>query len=126
MTHALQKATAGSFGECVRRKREALARRNSEFSLRRVATRCGVTPAYLSRIERNEVAPPGEDTLVKLARDLEEDPDIMLALAGKISSDLKSAILARPQLFAELIRTVRDAPEHAILKVVREVKDGDW
>ena len=103
-----------------------MARRNASYSLRQVAARCGVTPAYLSRIERGEVAPPSEEMLVKLAGDLEEDPDVMLALAGKISSDLKAAIIARPQLFAELIRAIRDAPEHAVLRIVREVKDGNW
>jgi len=38
-----------------------------DFSLRRVASRCDITPAYLSRVERGEVAPPGEETLIKLA-----------------------------------------------------------
>lgn len=120
------KEPQATFGEGIRRKREALARRNGSFSLRQVAARCGVTPAYLSRVERDEVAPPSEEMLIKLANDLEEDCDVILASAGKISSDLKLAILARPQLFAELIRTIRDAPEHAVLKIVREVKDGNW
>lgn len=60
--------------------------------------RCGVTAAYLSRVERGDVAPPGEETLIKLAHELGEDPDVMLAMAGKISADLRTAILARPQL----------------------------
>ncbi|HHQ47341.1 MAG TPA: XRE family transcriptional regulator, partial [Acidobacteria bacterium] len=29
-------------------------------------------------------------------------------------------------LFAELIRTLADAPDHALLRIVREVKEGDW
>ena len=28
--------------------------------------------------------------------------------------------------FAELIRQLKEAPDHALLKVVREVRDGDW
>ena len=96
------------------------------FSLRQVAARCGVTPAYLSRVERGEVAPPGEETLVKLAHELGDDPDVMLAQAGKISTDLRSAILARPQLFAELIRTIKTMPDRAVLRIVREVSDGNW
>lgn len=99
---------------------------NPEFSLRRVASRCGVTPAYLSRVERGEVAPPGEETLIKLAQELGEDRDVLLAMAGKISMDLRSAILARPQLFAELIRSIKSMPDHAVLRIVREVRDGDW
>jgi transcriptional regulator with XRE-family HTH domain len=126
MKQSKQKKPTVSFGEGIRQKREALARRSGAFSLRQVAARCGVTPAYLSRVERNEVAPPSEEMLIKLASELEENSDVMLASAGKISSELKSAILARPQLFAELIRAIKDAPEHAVLKIVREVKDGNW
>lgn len=96
------------------------------FSLRQVATRCGVTPAYLSRVERGEVAPPGEETLIKLAHELGEDPDLLLAQAGKISTDLRSAILARPQLFAELIRAIKTMPDNAVSRIVRDVRDGNW
>lgn len=115
-----------SVGEHVRKLREAKSRGDASFSLRRVAARCGVTPAYLSRVERGEVAPPGEETLGKLAADLGEDPDVLMALAGKVSQDLRAAILARPKLFAELIRSARDMPDHALLRIVREVRDGDW
>ncbi len=94
--------------------------------MRQVASRCGVTPAYLSRIERGELAPPGEETLIKLADELGEDRDVLLALAGKVSADLRAAIMARPKLFAELIRAIKDAPDHAVLRIVREVRDGNW
>jgi hypothetical protein len=57
---------------------------------------------------------------------LDQDPDVLLALAGKVSSDLQATIRQRPELFAELIRRLRDAPDGAILSIVREVRDGDW
>jgi transcriptional regulator with XRE-family HTH domain len=91
-----------------------------------VAKRIDVEPAYLSKIERGEVAPPSEVTTVKLAKELGEDPDVLLAMAGKVSSDLQAIIRKRPKLFAELIRQLKKAPNHAVLKVVREVRDGDW
>ncbi|MXX03631.1 MAG: XRE family transcriptional regulator, partial [Gemmatimonadetes bacterium] len=59
-------------------------------------------------------------------RDLGEDPDVLLALAGKVSSDLQEIIRKRPKLFADLIRKMKEAPDHAILKIVREVRDGEW
>ena len=121
-THSL----GAVFGEHIRKLREGRATADPTFSLRQVAARCGVTPAYLSRVERGEVAPPGEETLVKLANELGENPDVMLAMAGKISTDLRSAILARPQLFAELIRAIKVMPDHAVLRIVREVNDGNW
>ena len=36
------------------------------------------------------------------------------------------AIRRRPQLFAELIRRLKDMPDHAVLRLVREVRDGEW
>ena len=114
------------FGDVVRRFREARAVSEQGYSLRQVAIRCGITPAYLSRIERGEVAPPGEETLIKLAREIGEDSDVLLAMAGKISTDLRAVILARPKLFAELIRSIKEAPDNAVLRLVREVRDGNW
>ncbi len=122
----MQRSAAPSFGTHVRALREARAVEDSRFSLRQVAARCGVTPAYLSRLERDESPPPGAEVLVKLAHELQEDPDVMLAMGGKISDDLRAAILARPRLFADLIRALRDTPEHAVLRILREVRDGDW
>ena len=114
------------FGDYIRTARSIRAERDPQFSLRQVAQRVGVEPAYLSKVERGLVPPPSEATIVKLAADLGEDPDMLLALAGKVSRDLQAIILRRPKEFAELIRQLKDAPDHAILKVVREVRDGKW
>ena len=69
---------------------------------------------------------PSEAATRRLAAEIGEDPDVLLALAGKVSSDLREIILRRPRLFAELLRQLREAPDHAILRVVREVRDGEW
>jgi len=114
------------FGSYVRNVRERLKKSDRQFSLRQVAQRVGIEPAYLSKIERGELQPPSEATTVKLAEDLGEDPDVLLALAGKVSSDLKDIIMKRPQLFSQLIRQLKRVPDNAILKVVREVRDGEW
>lgn len=114
------------FGAHLRQVREALQAGDKSYSLRQVAQRVGIEPAYLSKIERGVFAPPSEQVIVKLAQDLGEDKDVLLALAGKLSSDLQQIIMQRPQLFAELLRQLREAPDHAIVRVVREVKDGDW
>ncbi len=115
-----------SFGAYVRERREALGRQDGKFSARQVAMRLGVEPSYLSKIERGEVAPPSEATIVKLAHELGEDPDFLLALGGKVSSELLEVIRKRPQLFAQIIRELKNLPDHAVLRVVREVRDGDW
>lgn len=115
-----------TFGEYLRRAREALQQRDKAFSLRRVAARAGIEPAYLSKIERDAFPPPSEDVIVKLAGILGEDRDVLLALGGKLSRDLQQIILQRPRLFADLLRQLKEAPDHAILQIVREVKDGQW
>lgn len=81
---------------------------------------------YLSRIEREEVPAPSEAKVIALATVLNEDPDVLLAMAGKVSPALVEIICRRPQMFASLIRELKDAPDHAILRIVREVRDGDW
>lgn len=114
------------FASFLRDRREALRRTDTRFSVRQVAQRVGVEPSYLSKVERGEVAPPSEATIVKLARELGEDPDVVLALAGKVSSELQGVIRQRPVLFAELIRQLKDQPDDALLRIAREVRDGDW
>ena len=114
------------FGTEVRNLRERLSKDSKEFSIRRVAAKIGVEPAYLSKVEREVVPPPSEVKIIALAKVLGEDEDVLLALAGKVSSDLLRIIKDRPVLFAELIRKLKEEPDHAVLRVGREVKDGDW
>ncbi len=115
-----------TLGDHLRNLRTRLRQEDRRYSLRQVAQRIDIEPSYLSKIERGEVAPPSEATTVKLAKELGEDPDVLLAMAGKVSSDLQEIIRKRPELFAELVRQLKKAPDHAVLKVVREVRDGDW
>lgn len=114
------------FGARTRQIRERLRETDRRYSLRQVAQRIGVEPAYLSKIERGAAGPPSEATTLRLAAELGEDPDVLLAMAGKVSSDLQEIIRRRPKLFADLIRQLRDAPDEAIFTVVRVVRDGDW
>lgn len=117
---------AKTFGSHVRDRREKLRRDDPRFSVRQVAERIGVEPSFLSKVERDEVAPPSEEKIVALARDLGEDADVLLAMAGKVSSDLQQVIRKRPELVAALLRELKDLPDRAVLRLVREVRDGDW
>lgn len=115
-----------SFGDYIRQKRERLRENDRRYSVRQVAQRIGVEPAYLSKIERGDFAPPSEEKIALLAQELGEDKDVLLAMAGKVSSDLQAIIRQRPGLFAQLIRELKSQPDQAILRIVREVRDGDW
>lgn len=115
-----------SLGEFLRERREALRAGDARYSVRQVAARVGIQPSYLSKVERGEGSPPAEDTLVRIAGELKVEPDVVLALAGKVSSDLQEVIRRRPVLFGSLLRELRDLPDHAVLRLVREVRDGEW
>lgn len=115
-----------AFGTFIRQKREGLLEKDSSYSVRRVAAKIGVEPSFLSKVERGLEPPPSEAKTIALAEVLGEDPDVLLALAGKVSRDLQEAIMKRPQLFAQLIREMKDMPDHAVLRLVREVRDGKW
>jgi HTH-type transcriptional regulator, competence development regulator len=88
------------FGAHIREKREARA-----MGLRALARVIEVEPAYLSKIEREIFPPPSEALIVKIAGELGEDPDRLLALAGKIPSDVKAMIIESEGQLAQKIRT---------------------
>ena len=115
-----------SFGDYVRGCREKRAATDRAFSVRQVAKRIGIEPSYLSKIERGNQSPPGEETIRNLAQELGQDGDMLLAMAGKVSSDLLDVIRARPMLFADLLRQLKTLPDKAVLHLVREVRDGEW
>ena len=115
-----------AFGDYIRKVREHRRRDDRTFSLRQVAGRVGIEPAYLSKIERGQTPPPSERTIRRLAKELDEDADVLLAMGGKVSRDLQEIVMLRPKLFADLLRQLREAPDHAVLRVAREIRDGDW
>ena len=118
--------TRTAFGSYIRECRETLREQDPRGSVRQLAQRIGVEPSYLSKVERGLVPPPSEAKIVLLAKELGEDPDVLLALAGKVSQDLQAVIRKRPKLFADLLRQLKDQPDHAVLRLVREVRDGKW
>jgi transcriptional regulator with XRE-family HTH domain len=121
--YTVSKALGQYLRECRLQKQE---REGKAFSLRQLAGRVDIEPSYLSKIERGLEPRPSAELTVALARELDEDPDVLLAMAGKISGDLIEIIRKRPKVFAQLLRELKNAPEHALLRVVREVRDGNW
>lgn len=115
-----------TFGSTIRDRRTKKAAIDPAYSLRQVAARIDVEPSYLSKVERGHEKPPGELTIRRLAHELGEDADVLLALAGKVSSDLIKVIRDRPTVVAELLRSIREAPTQRISEIAREVRDGNW
>jgi HTH-type transcriptional regulator, competence development regulator len=88
-----------SYRETVRAERT-----RQGISLRELAKRLDITPTYLSKIERMEFAPPAEDKIKETARILRLDPDILLAQAGKVDSEVLKIITDNPQVFIKFLR----------------------
>ncbi len=97
------------FGETIRALREKKKLTDPEFSLRRFAQAIGVSATYLSKVETDEFLPPSEDKVKKIAELLGEDPDELLALAGKVDSELPEIIREQPKAVADFLRTAREA-----------------
>ena len=115
-----------AFGNYARQLREQRREVNRRYSVRQTAQRIGVEPAYLSKIERGDVSPPSEETIRRLAAELGEDSDYLLALAGKIARDVRDVIIGKPVLFAELIRGMSDVPESELSALVYKVRNSEW
>lgn len=112
-------------GKRLRQVRENLKKKDPKFSLRKLAERIKVTPGYLSQVENGHEI-PGDEKLDILAHELGEDPRILRILSGQLPEDLQIIVMKRPELFSQLIKQLKDAPDDAILRIVREVRDGDW
>ena len=110
------------FGKRLRKLREE---KHPDLSLRKLAEKAGVEPGYLSKIERG-VERASDDTIIALADALGESRDVLLAMDGRVSARLLRIICKHPTLMAELLENIDKMPEHALVRVVREVRDGDW
>jgi transcriptional regulator with XRE-family HTH domain len=106
-----------SFGALVRREREA-----KEIGLREMAKMIGVSPTYLSKVERDEFSPPAEDKVKAIAKIIERDPDELLALAGRVSSDISDIIMRHPVELADLLRTTEGLKAKDIVRLARDAQ----
>src|SRR5438876_2953267 len=78
------------------------ARRRARLSMRGLARRSGLSAAQVSRIGAGEVERPAAETLVKLAKALDRDAQLLLVFAGHITGArarrlLREALEALPE-----------------------------
>lgn len=102
------------FGAFIRRERE-----EREIGLREMAKMIGVSPTYMSKVERDEFSPPTEDKVRSIARILECDPDELLAMAGRMPSDLAEIIKRQPVEMSALLRTASGLSPEDLAKLSR-------
>jgi transcriptional regulator with XRE-family HTH domain len=80
-----------TFGQALRE-----VRRSKDMSQRELAKKVGVDFSYISKIENDRLSPPAADTIVKICKALEVPVEDLLALKGKIPSELEDAIGSSP------------------------------
>ena len=105
------------FGAYVRQERK-----DREIGLREMAKKIGVSPTYLSKVERDDFSPPAEDKVRKIAEIFGIDVDELLARAGKVSSDLSEIIRERPRELAALLRTTKGLTADDVARLAREAQ----
>ena len=106
-----------TYGQFTRRIRE-----EKDYGLRELAKLIGVSATYLSQVERGELPPPTEPRVVKTAELLEVDKDELLALAGRVASDLEEIIRDKPRGTADLLRQVRAMSDEELSKLNRQLR----
>lgn len=113
-----------SLGSVVRE-----ARLKKEISLRKFAESLDLSATFVSMIERDEIRsakedgglPISEETLEKIAGELELNLDELLALAGKLPSDLSQIIQKHPKEMAAFLRTARSLSKEQLTRITEEV-----
>ncbi|MEB8638187.1 helix-turn-helix transcriptional regulator [Bacillus cereus] len=90
------------FGQYLKSLRKARG-----FTQGELAEKSGVSVSYISKIENGKDEPPSEDTCIKLAKALLEDPYKMVVMAGKVPSDFQQVIFHDQDAFNYLKRKSR-------------------
>ncbi|MDL2313707.1 helix-turn-helix domain-containing protein [Desulfovibrio sp. OttesenSCG-928-C14] len=103
-----------NFGETIRSLRVA-----QDLGLRETATILGISPAYLSRIERGKERPPRPEVIKSLAKALAADPDVLFRLSSSTDPEVVNFLHEQPAVM-NLLRFIKEAhfteEEVAILK----------
>ena len=108
------------FGAFIRREREGKG-----IGLREMARMIGVSPTYLSMVERDVMLPPAEDKVKAIAKIIECDADDLLARAGRVSTDVSDIIKRHPIEFAALLRTTKGLSADDIVRLAQQAQAFD-
>jgi transcriptional regulator with XRE-family HTH domain len=107
------------FGAFVRQQRES-----KNIGLREMAKLIGVSPTYLSMVERDMMAPPAEDKVRAIAQIIECDGDELLGRADRVAADLSEMIKRHPVELSALLRTTKGLSREDIAQLVRTIVDN--
>jgi len=92
-----------NFGETIRDLRVA-----QDLGLRETAIKVGISPAYLSRIERNKERPPRPEIIKELAKLLAADPDVLFRLSSSTDPEIVNFMHDQPEIM-NLLRFIKES-----------------
>lgn len=106
------------FGETIRDLRVA-----QDLGLRETATMVGISPAYLSRIERGKERPPRPEIIKELARLLAADPDVLFRLSSSTDPEVVDFLHEQPEVM-NLLRLIkaRNLSDDDIKRLIQAVE----
>jgi transcriptional regulator with XRE-family HTH domain len=82
-----------SFGTFVRNKRL-----EKGYTLRKFSEIVEISPTFVSRMERDEIDPPGEEKIIAMAQALSMDAEELIFKAKRMPADIKKMVINRPDL----------------------------
>ena len=91
-----------TFGKILRH-----LRLDSEVGLRELARLTGKSPGYISDVEQDNVPPPSEKVILKIASVLNVDREMLLKAAHKMDPELTSYVADEPQA-ADFLRKAKE------------------
>lgn len=93
--------------------------------MRNVAFSAGLSPMYLSLLERDACGPPSDEKLESLAKVLEEpNPESVFALAGRVTPRVASIILRHPTQWGELLHACEHLGADDVAKLKETIVAG--
>jgi transcriptional regulator with XRE-family HTH domain len=112
------------FGETIRDLRTV-----QDLGLRETAGLVGISPAYLSRIERGKERPPSPEIIKALAKTLAADPDVLFRLSSSTDPEIGDYLHENPEAML-LIRYIKDAgltPQgiEQLLEAAKKISDNE-
>jgi len=110
------------FGDRLRELREAKLKSDPAFTLRKFAVAVGISPTFLSKVERGEFDPPRPEKIMRMAELLDVDADELLALAGRVDPELSEIIRKKPSVLPDLLRSTRGMSDKQLRDLVERAR----
>jgi transcriptional regulator with XRE-family HTH domain len=104
-----------------------LLRERQGISVRKMAARVGISAGFLSYVERG-LAFPSDEVVRRLARELGEDPDLVLAekSSEKIAPEIVEIMNRHPREFTALVLAMRHSSALHFKQWVNWMRNAKW